>query len=87
VLSCVRLEERGVLRTGQAVLAPARPGAPSIASLTSGAHGPTLGAGIGMAYLPPALAAPDTPLAIDIRGRALPARVVARPFYRRPAGA
>jgi aminomethyltransferase len=87
MLSCLRLEERGVLRTGQAVLDPARPGAPPIASLTSGAHGPTLGAGIGMAYLPPALAAPDTPLAIDIRGRALPARVVARPFYRRPSGA
>lgn len=87
VLSCVRLEARGVLRTGQPVLDRDRPGAPPVASLTSGAHGPTLGAGIGMAYLPPALAAPDTPLAIEIRGRALPARVVARPFYRRPGGA
>ncbi len=86
VLSCVQLEVRGVLRSGQPVLDPARPGARAVASLTSGAHGPTLGSGIGMAYLPPALAAPDTPLAIEIRGRVLPARVVARPFYRRPTG-
>ncbi len=85
VLSCVRLEGRGVLRTGQPVLDAGRPGAPPLTSLTSGAHGPTLGAGIGMAYLPPALAAPETPLTIEIRGRALAARVVARPFYRQPA--
>ncbi len=86
LLACIRLEWRGVLREGQPVLDPDRAGAPPISRLTSGAHGPTLGAGIGMAYLPPALAEPGTPLAIEIRGRALPARVVARPFYRRPRG-
>lgn len=86
-LACIRLESRGVLREGQPVLDPDRAGAPPITCLTSGAHGPTLGSGIGMAYLPPALAKPGTPLAIEIRGRSLPARVVVRPFYRRPAGA
>jgi glycine cleavage system aminomethyltransferase T len=29
------------------------------------------------------VAAPGTPVAIEIRGRQLPARIVARPFYRR----
>ena len=86
VLSCIRLEARGVLRAGLAVLETGRAGPPPVGRLTSGAHGPTLGSGIGMAYLPPALAEPGTPLAIEIRGRALPARVVARPFYRRPRG-
>ena len=31
----------------------------------------------------PPVAAPGTPVAIEIRGRQLPARIVARPFYRR----
>ena len=73
-----------MLREGLPVHRREGAGAPPVSRLTSGAHGPTLGAGIGMAYLPPALAEPGTPLAIEIRGRALPARVVARPFYRRP---
>jgi aminomethyltransferase len=51
--------------------------------LTSGAFSPTLQAGIGMAYLPPALATPGTALAVDIRGRLVPAEVVRRPFYKR----
>ena len=84
LLACIRLESRGVLREGLPVHRREGAGAPPVSRLTSGAHGPTLGAGIGMAYLPPALAEPGTPLAIEIRGRALPARVVARPFYRRP---
>ena len=51
---------------------------------TTGRRFDVMQAGIGMAYLPPALAEPGTPLAVDIRGRHVPAEVVRRPFYRRP---
>jgi len=62
------------------------PGAPvGEGVVTSGTQSPSLGVGIGMAYVPPALAAPGTPLAIEIRGQSHPAVVAARPLYRRPA--
>jgi aminomethyltransferase len=53
-----------------------------VGTLSSGALSPTLGVGIGMAYLPPALAAAGTALAIEVRGRPLPACVVKKPFYK-----
>ena len=40
-----------------------------------------------MAYLPPELAAVGTELEVDVRGRPLRARVVQRPFYKRPKAA
>ncbi len=55
-----------------------------VAELCSGGVSPSLGCGIGMAYLPPALAAPGTKLDIEIRGKSWPAEVVKKPFYRRP---
>lgn len=55
-----------------------------VAELCSGGVSPSLGCGIGMAYLPPALAAPGTKLEIEIRGNPWPAEVVKKPFYRRP---
>lgn len=78
-LTCLCATERGVPRAGLPVL---HDGAP-VATLTSGTYSPTLEAGIGMAYLPVALAEPGTVLQIDVRGRLLPAVVVSRPFYRR----
>ena len=84
-LACLRLLERGVLRSEFDVLDPAQPGAGPVTHLTSGAFSPTLEAGIGMAYLPTPLAVVGTQLTIDIRGRAVPAEVVARPFYQRPS--
>jgi len=51
--------------------------------VTSGAPSPTLGRPVAMAYVPPALSAVGTELAVDVRGRAEPVRVVALPFYRR----
>jgi aminomethyltransferase len=79
-------ESRRVPRHGYTVLWD---GAPA-GVVTSGAPSPTLGAPIAMAYVSPAVAeaaAGDDAgrLAVDIRGRAEPARLVPLPFYRRPA--
>jgi aminomethyltransferase len=49
--------------------------------VTSGTHSPTLDVGVGMAYVPAAHAAPETPLTIDVRGKLRRARVVKRPIY------
>jgi len=78
-LCCIRAEERAVPRHGYAVRHDGR----ELSALTSGSFSPTLDAGIGMAYLPRDLTTPGTALEIDVRGRAVPARVVKRPFYKR----
>ena len=80
-------ESRRVPRHGYRVLWDGAP----VGTVTSGAPSPTLGAPIAMAYISPAVAdeaAGDGGagrLAVDIRGNAEPARLVALPFYRRPA--
>jgi aminomethyltransferase len=51
-----------------------------VAHATSGGRSPTLQTGIALAYLPPPLDAVGTALALEIRGRAVPAHVVALPF-------
>ena len=55
-----------------------------VTELTSGGLSPDLGHGIGLAYLPRALNAPGTELTLEIRGREVPARVVALPFVAAP---
>ena len=52
--------------------------------VTSGTQTPFLKKAIGMAYVPMAMSAPGTELAIDIRGRRAKAIVVTLPFYKRP---
>ena len=52
--------------------------------VTSGTWSPTFEKALGLAYVPPEMAAVGTPLALDVRGKALPATVVETPFYRRP---
>ncbi len=74
------VEGRGIARQGHTVLS----GGEAVGEVTSGTWSPTLGRAVGMAYVPPALAAPGTPLELDVRGRKLPAAVVGLPFYRRP---
>jgi aminomethyltransferase len=63
-----------------------RPGAEpaQIGRVVSGTQSPTLGAGIGLGYVPPEFAKPQTPLEIEIRGRRAAAVVVPKPFYRKP---
>ncbi|WP_024286252.1 glycine cleavage system aminomethyltransferase GcvT [Cellulomonas sp. KRMCY2] len=52
--------------------------------VTSGAPSPTLGHPIAMAYVTPEVCGAGTELAVDVRGRPEPVRVVPLPFYRRP---
>jgi aminomethyltransferase len=73
---------RGVIRAGYEVREPGS--VEAVARLTSGGHSPSLRQGIGMAYLPVSLAKVGADLEVDVRGRALPVRVVRRPFYRTP---
>jgi aminomethyltransferase len=51
--------------------------------VTSGGPSPTLGLGIGLAYLPADRAKPGTSIQVDIRSKITKAEVVEIPFYRR----
>ena len=73
------LTEAGIARHGYPVLQDGRP----VGEVTSGTKSPTLGTSIGLAYLPPALAAEGSTFAVEIRGRPTAARAVRTPFYTR----
>lgn len=60
------------------------PGAAQIGRVVSGTQSPSLGIGIGMAYVPPLHASPGTSFAVEIRGQMTPAIVVKRPIYKSP---
>jgi aminomethyltransferase len=53
--------------------------------VTSGTLSPSLGVGIGMAYVPAERSAEGTRLQIDVRGRTREAVVAAKPLYRKAA--
>jgi len=53
-----------------------------VSEISSGTLSPSLGYGIGMAYLPIEASKPGTPIEIEIRGRAYPAETCKKPFYR-----
>jgi aminomethyltransferase len=61
------------------------PGAAKIGEVVSGTQSPSLGLGIGMAYVPPDFAKAGTALEIEIRARRGAAVVVAKPIYRKAA--
>jgi aminomethyltransferase len=65
----------------------ARQGNPVVGGgvVTSGTLSPSLGVGIGMAYVPSASASVGTPLEIDVRGKVRPAVVASKPLYRHPS--
>lgn len=56
----------------------------TIGTVTSGNLSPILQKGIGLAYVAPAHAQAGTRFEVEIRGKRVPARVVALPFYRKP---
>jgi aminomethyltransferase len=55
--------------------------AAKIGEVTSGTQSPSLGIGIGLGYVPPEFAKPQTPIEIEIRGKRAPAVVVPKPIY------
>jgi aminomethyltransferase len=55
-----------------------------IGEITSGSPSPFLKKAIAMAYVTPEYAAPETELAVVIRGQLVKAKVVPLPFYKRP---
>lgn len=65
-------------RHGYEIYSPG--GEQQVATLTSGSLSPSLREGIALAYLPPELARPGTPLEIGVRGRRFAAEVVRKPF-------
>ena len=76
----LKLEGRAIARHGYPVLRDGQ----SVGVITSGTWSPTLGEAIALAYVPSDAAKLGTELAVEIRGKAAPALVVKRPFYRRP---
>jgi aminomethyltransferase len=50
--------------------------------VTSGTQSPSLNVGIGMGYVPPEFAKPDTKIEIEIRGKRFAAVVVPKPIYK-----
>jgi aminomethyltransferase len=69
------VEGRRPPRAGQPVLHDGK----VVGEVTSGNFSPALGAGIALAFVPPTLAEGDV-VAVDIRGTAVPGRIVATPF-------
>jgi aminomethyltransferase len=74
-LAAFVMEDPGIPRQGMAIAEGGE--------VTSGSHSPMLERGIGMGYVPAALAQPGTELTIDVRGRPRHARVVKKPIYSR----
>ena len=78
-LAAIRQTQKGPPpRHGYEVFEPG--GKEPVAILTSGSLSPSLGCGIGLAYLPVGLAKTGTELEIGVRGRRFSAEVVKKPF-------
>ncbi|HWB68742.1 MAG TPA: glycine cleavage system aminomethyltransferase GcvT [Solirubrobacterales bacterium] len=81
LLAPFRLEGPGIPRQGNPVLA----GGERVGTVTSGSFSPSLGIGIGMAYVRAALAEPGSEVEIDVRGKRRAARIASKPLYRKEA--
>jgi aminomethyltransferase len=75
----IELRDRGVPRAGYPIVKDGE----RIGTVTSGTMCPTLGRAAAMGYVPPAVAQIGTEIAVDVRGKLLPAVIVPLPFYKR----
>ena len=66
-------------RPGYAIFA----GGEKVGDVVSGTQSPSLSTGIGMGYVPPAIAVPGTKIEIEVRGRRFAAEIVKKPIYRK----
>ncbi|MBE9232454.1 glycine cleavage system aminomethyltransferase GcvT [Cuspidothrix issatschenkoi LEGE 03284] len=74
----LQTQGRNIPRHGYSVLSSGK----IVGEVSSGTLSPTLGYPIALAYVPTELATLKQQLDVDIRGKAYPALVVKRPFYR-----
>ena len=72
-----RVEARGIPRNGYEVV---NPDGQIIGEVTSGTMSPTLGIGIGMAYIERNFTKKGTPVYVQIRNKQIQAEVVDFPF-------
>lgn len=79
----MEMADRAIPRTGYGVYVKER----KVGEITSGTMSPTLERPIGLALIEAWAAEGAEELAVDIRGKLHPARLVATPFYRRPKAA
>jgi len=77
-LVCLEMEDRSIPRPHYRILAQET----EIGLVTSGTMSPSLNKGIALGYVQRKYAKADTLVAVDVRGRAAPARVVKPPFYK-----
>ena len=75
----LQMQGRNIARHGYPVLSQGEP----VGVVTSGTLAPTVGKPIALAFVPTPLSQPGQSLTVKIRGKAYPAVVVQRPFYRR----
>ena len=73
------LTDPGIARHGFDVLHDGK----KVGTVASGTRSPTQKTSVGLAYVPPPLAAEGSTFAVDIRGRPASAQVVKTPFYTR----
>ncbi len=80
ILVGLEMTGRNIARHGYPVLADQQ----VVGVVTSGTLSPTLGKPVALAYVPPDLGKIGQELAVEIRGKTYPAKVVKKPFYRSP---
>lgn len=76
-LAPFKIEGPGIPRPGNGVLDGGEPAG----TVSSGTFSPSLGIGIGMAYVRADLAEPGTEVEIDVRGKRRAARIASKPLY------
>jgi aminomethyltransferase len=76
----LQMQGRHIARHGYQVLSAGK----IVGEITSGTLSPTLGYPLALAYVPTQLSQLGQQLEVEIRGKAYPAIVVKKPFYRSP---
>lgn len=77
-LIAFKLEDRGIPRQGYDIVDSQ---GKTIGNVTSGTMSPSLGIGIGLGYVPKVFSKIDSKIYIQVRKKAIPAKVIKLPFY------
>lgn len=77
----LQMQGRYIARHGYPVLSEGE----AVGEVTSGTLAPTLSKAIALAYVPTSLSKAGQHLEVEVRGKAYPATVVKKPFYRSPS--